>query len=177
MWSHELVWESLSLIPLAGLVVFWGGYVLGWRPEWSGPGVCGRLGKVEPCLGVGYWQSRLGTVMCVWVHGTTSAECIIHSNGPCPRYRTGYGVDTSTSWATWLMRWITSMDINPIMHLLIMFIDHCILICNSLPVRARWDLLSTFVLTRCFYRGSWFRARGVLSSSCPIPKFGVVPLL
>jgi hypothetical protein len=90
---HELVWESLSLIPLAGLVVVRGGYVLGWRPEWLGPGVCGRLGEVEPCLGVGYWQSRLGTVMCVWVQRTTSAECIIHSNGPCPRYRTSYGVD------------------------------------------------------------------------------------
>jgi hypothetical protein len=34
--------------------------------------------------------------------------------------------------------------------LLIMFIDHCKLICISLPVRARWDLLSTFVLTRYF---------------------------
>jgi hypothetical protein len=52
------------------------------------------------------------------------------------------------------MRWITSMDIVPIMHLLIMFIDRCILICNSLHVRARWDLLCTFVLTRYFYRGS-----------------------
>lgn len=49
------------------------------------------------------------------------------------------------------MRWITSMDIVPIMHPLIMFIDHCILICNSLPVRARWDLLTTFVLTRYFF--------------------------
>jgi hypothetical protein len=38
---HELVWESLSLIPLAGLVVVRGGYVLGWRPEWSGPEVLG----------------------------------------------------------------------------------------------------------------------------------------
>lgn len=37
------------------------------------------------------------------------------------------------------------------MHPLIMFIDHCILICNSLPVRARWDLLTTFVLTRYFF--------------------------
>jgi hypothetical protein len=35
--------------------------------------------------------------MCVWVQHRTSAECIIHSNGPCPRYRTGYGVNTSTS--------------------------------------------------------------------------------
>jgi hypothetical protein len=75
---HELVWESLSLIPLVGLVVVRSGYVLGWRPEWLGPGVCGRLGEVEPCLGDDYWQSRLGTVMCVWVHRRTSAECIIH---------------------------------------------------------------------------------------------------
>jgi hypothetical protein len=36
-------------------------------------------------------------VMCVWVQCTISVECIIHSNGPCPQYRTGYGVDTSTS--------------------------------------------------------------------------------
>jgi hypothetical protein len=57
---HELVWESLSLIPLAGLVVVRGGYVLGWRPEWSVPGVCGRLGEVEPCLGVGYDRAVLG---------------------------------------------------------------------------------------------------------------------
>jgi hypothetical protein len=52
------------------------------------------------------------------------------------------------------MRWITSMDIVLVLHLLIMFIDHCILIYKSLPVRARWDLLSTFVLTHYFYRGS-----------------------
>jgi hypothetical protein len=57
---HELVWESLSLIPLAGLIVVRGGYVLGWRPEWSGPGVCGRLGEVEPWLGVGYDRAVLG---------------------------------------------------------------------------------------------------------------------
>ena len=49
------------------------------------------------------------------------------------------------------MRLITSMDIVLVMHLLIMFIDYCILICNSLPVRARWDLLTTFVLTRYFF--------------------------
>ena len=28
--------------------------------------------------------------------------------------------------------------------------DLCILICNSLPVRVRWDLLSTFVLNPCW---------------------------
>jgi hypothetical protein len=32
--------------------------------------------------------------VCVWVQRTTSVECIIHSNGLCPRYRTCYGVDT-----------------------------------------------------------------------------------
>jgi hypothetical protein len=57
---HELVWESLSLIPLADLVVVRGGYVLGWRLEWSGPGDCGRLSEVGPWLGVGYDRAVLG---------------------------------------------------------------------------------------------------------------------
>jgi hypothetical protein len=38
-----------------------------------------------------------------------------------------------------------------VMHLLtaLLSFDHCMINCNSLPVRARWDLLSTFVLTPC----------------------------
>jgi hypothetical protein len=57
---HELVWESISLIPLAALVVIRGGYVLGWRPECLGPGFVGGLGEVEPCLSVGYDIAVLG---------------------------------------------------------------------------------------------------------------------
>ena len=51
---HELVWASLSLIPLANLVVVRGGYV--WDETWIGqdPGICGRLVGVKPRLGVGY---------------------------------------------------------------------------------------------------------------------------
>jgi len=51
---YELVWASLSLIPLANLVVVRGGYV--WSETWIGqdPRICGRLVGVEPWLGVGY---------------------------------------------------------------------------------------------------------------------------
>jgi hypothetical protein len=33
---------------------------------------------------------------CVWVQRATSAECINPFEWPCPRYRTGYGVDITT---------------------------------------------------------------------------------
>ena len=58
-----------------------------WGKTWIGPDpmVWGRLVGVEPRLGVGYVGCLFGQPS-VWVQCTTSAECIIHSNGPCPRY-------------------------------------------------------------------------------------------
>src|SRR6185503_20333855 len=77
------VWAGLSLIPLVSLTV--AGMVYGYRPLGSGPeGLCGRAGA-RPRLGVGYVGCPFGQ-SSVWVQCMTSAECIIHSNGPCPRY-------------------------------------------------------------------------------------------
>jgi hypothetical protein len=57
---HDLVSASLSLIPLANLVVARGGYV--WVGDLSGqyPRDCGRLGEIEPWLGVDYDRAVMG---------------------------------------------------------------------------------------------------------------------
>ena len=48
----------------------------------------------------------------------------------------------------WMTVWVTFNTIFVIYSSWLM--DLCILICNSLPVRVRWDLLSTFVLNPCW---------------------------
>ena len=52
-------------------------------------------------------------------------------------------------------------------------IDLWILICNSLPVRVRWDLLSTFVLNPCwfFFQRILTLCLKITSRSCPHPSW------
>ena len=104
---HELVWVSLSLIPLANLVVVRGGYVLGWDLDWSRPGGLWATSRGWATAGCRLWRSRLWTVKCVWVKRTTSVECTIHSNGPCPRFGqvtvwTSQLVEPPSPWNGWL---------------------------------------------------------------------------
>ena len=93
---HELVWASLSLIPLANLVVVRGGYV--WSETWIGqdPGVCGRLVGLSHGWVSAMTEPSLDGEVCV---GKAYNLCSVYN--PFERYVSsvwaGYGVDISTS--------------------------------------------------------------------------------
>ena len=70
---------------------------MGEHREWLRPWVCGRLVEVTLQLGVDYDGLSMGSFVSM---GTTYTLCrvyLIHSNGPCPRFRTYLGEDISTS--------------------------------------------------------------------------------